>query len=330
MIHAAGVLDDGVVTALTAEQVTRVLRAKVDGAVNLHELTAGRDLDAFVLFSSAAGTLGGAGQANYAAANAFLDALAQHRRATGRPATSLAWGLWEQSSGLTAHLDGTDRSRMSRAGLTGAGHRGRAGAVRHRHRDAGRRPRADATRREPPRRTGARDPRVTWSGPARRTAEPAGGAGTGGAPRRPARRRPRTGRCWTWSAATSPPCSGTTSPDAVPSGRAFKELGFDSLTSVELRNRLSAATGLRLPATAVFDHPTPGALAAFLRRTAPRRPPRAVAAPPADGTGRTSRSRSSAMACRFPGGVRSPEDLWRLVATAVTPSPDSPPTAAGT
>ena len=117
MIHAAGVLDDGVIASLTPDRVDAVLRAKVDGAWNLHELTQDLDLSAFVMFSSMAGIVGAPGQGNYAAANSFLDGLAAYRRAQGLAGLSVAWGLWEQASAMTRHLGDRDKARMSRVGL---------------------------------------------------------------------------------------------------------------------------------------------------------------------------------------------------------------------
>ncbi|GAA2643348.1 hypothetical protein GCM10010399_91690 [Dactylosporangium fulvum] len=274
VVHAAGVVDDGVVSTLTREQVDAVLRPKVDAALNLDELTRDLPLSAFVLFSSMAGTFGGTGQANYAAANTFLDALAHQRRAAGRPALSLAWGLWEQGSGMTAKLGEGDLRRMARGGLAPLSHaeglalfdvacvvdetvlvparlvvdsiRAAAGtaAVPAIMRGLVGRPARHAVTAAPP---GADGPQETLESRLARlsTAE-----------------RQRT--VLDLLRAEAAVVLGFPGPDAVDAGRAFLELGFDSLTALELRNRLGAATGLRLPATLLFDYPTPDAMAMHL------------------------------------------------------------------
>ncbi|MFE6692174.1 type I polyketide synthase, partial [Streptomyces sp. NPDC057743] len=269
VVHAAGVLDDGVIEALTPDRLAAVLRPKTDAALNLHELTRDLDLAAFVLFSGGAGVFGNAGQASYAAGNAFLDALAQHRRARGLPGTSLAWGLWAEASGMTGHLADTDRTRMARGG------------VRPLTTDEGMALLDAALRTD----TAALVPiKLDLAGlrakrkpvPAllrglvrtdhRRTAESAETAAGPSFAQRLAG-LPETDRdrflvdLVRGHVAT---VLGHSSADAVEPDRALGELGFDSLTSVELRNRLSTATGLRLPATVVFDYPTPAALAAHL------------------------------------------------------------------
>ncbi|MFI0731688.1 SDR family NAD(P)-dependent oxidoreductase [Streptomyces sp. NPDC021225] len=262
VIHAAGVLDDGVLTSLTPERCEAVLRAKVDAALNLHALTQDADLAAFVLFSSTAGVLGHPGQSNYAAANAFLDALAEHRRGQGLPAVSLAWGLWAQSTGMTGRMSDTDRARMAREGVTPMTVQEGLSLF-----DTGRashRPCLIAARLNTPALIAP-----AAAGPRR----PSHGSAHGRAGRNadaPAGTRDRLFRLppegqdqallelVQTHAAT---VLGHTGTGTIEAKREFRAMGFDSLTVIELRNRLVHATGCRLPATVVFDHPTPMALA---------------------------------------------------------------------
>ncbi|MCP3803744.1 SDR family NAD(P)-dependent oxidoreductase [Allokutzneria sp. A3M-2-11 16] len=226
VVHAAGVVDDGALEMITPDRLAAVLAPKVDGARNLHELTRDRDLSAFVLFSSFAGVAGSAGQAAYAAANTYLDALAQHRHATGLAATSVAWGMWDGEGGMTDRLGEVERSRLARNGIIAlstvealelfdaacAGTRPFVVAAK-----------LGAVRREP-------DPTTTLELVQTHIADVLGYRGP------------------------------------VDPAAPLAELGFDSMTGVELRNRLSRATGVKLPATMVFDHPTPAALAEHIER----------------------------------------------------------------
>ncbi|MFF8219155.1 type I polyketide synthase, partial [Streptomyces griseus] len=340
VVHTAGALADTVVTSLTDDHVDQVLRPKSDAAQHLHDLTAHLGLSAFVFFSSAAGVLGTAGQANYAAANAYLDALAVRRRQDGLPAVSLAWGYWEQASGLTGHLDRGDVLRLARTGvapmttaqglaLFDAGLRTPHPAViplvldRAALRDAAR-----SETLSPLLRTYAPRPRrrTTTAGAAR------GASAVSDLARALVGLTPeqREHTLTELVRAQAGAVLGHDSTAAVDAGQPFRALGFDSLAAVELRNRLNTATGLRLPATAVFDHPTPDRLAAHIgtlldggpeARTQP-------SAPGGPGAARASAVDEPiaivGMACRLPGGVGSPEELWQLVADgvdAVSPFP---------
>ncbi|UGQ13421.1 type I polyketide synthase [Yinghuangia sp. ASG 101] len=268
VVHAAGVLDDGVLTVLDPEWLEAVYRPKVDAAWHLHELTRGLDLAAFVLFSSGAGVLGNAGQANYAAANGYLDGLAQLRRTQGLPAVSLAWGLWSQASGMTGHLGDADVARLARGGLralsTDEGLALFDAALRAddalliptRMDYAALRAQAAAGELSPMLHGLVRPPRRAVS-----SAEE-----TDGFVRRLARltERERAKEVLELVRGAAAFVLGHATKDAVGAGRAFQEIGFDSLAAVELRNRLTKATAVRLPATLVFDHPTPAALARHL------------------------------------------------------------------
>ncbi|MBO4210401.1 type I polyketide synthase, partial [Micromonospora echinofusca] len=323
VVHAAGVLDDGVLDALTPERVAGVFGPKVDAAWHLHELTRDLDLSAFVLFSSAAGVLGNAGQGNYAAANSFLDGLARYRVGLGLPAVSLAWGLWEH--GMADTLGEHDLRRLAESGTpplpTGAGLALFDTAVATG--DAVLVPiRIDA------RALGAQSeiPRLLSGlarGRSRRTAQVAEGATSLVQQLAPLGKAERESALVELVRAEVAGVLGHASVDAVESGRAFKELGFDSLTGVELRNRLSVVTGLRLPATLVFDHPSAVALARFLgSELFGGDEPAAML--PVVSVADDEPIAIVGMACRFPGGVSSPEQLWHLVSQgvdAVSPFP---------
>ncbi len=338
VVHAAGALADATVETMTPDALARALAPKLDGAWHLHELTRELELDAFVLFSSVAGTLGSPGQGNYAAANVFLDALAAHRRAQGLAAVSLAWGWWEEASELTGELRETDVARIRRAGFDSFSTAEGLALL-----DAGldaSEPLAIPVRLNAPAlRAAARVGALPRSlGALVRTPPAAGERGAAGVlGRRLAglageeRRR----------AALAVVCGevaavlGHDSPAAIDPRRAFKELGFDSLLAVELRNRLNAASGLRLPATLVFDHPNPSALTAHLLSELDGRDGTPAAGASADRARRSARASDAkglgeepvaivGMSCRFPGGADSPEALWELVAAgtdAIAPFP---------
>ncbi|WP_143688567.1 beta-ketoacyl reductase, partial [Streptomyces barkulensis] len=245
-------------------------RPKVDAAWHLHELTRGMGLSAFVLFSSVAGTLGTAGQANYAAANAFLDALAVHRRAQGLPAVSLAWGLWGQSSGMTGELSEVDRARMRRAGIaplaTGEALAALDAALTGTDRAALVAARLDlsALRSQAGDGTLPAPFRGLVRAPLRRSASTPGAEGSWAGRLSGLAESERRRALLDLVRGQVATVLGHTRPGTVPADRPFTELGFDSLTAVELRNRLNAATGLRLPASLLFDHPTPDALTDLL------------------------------------------------------------------
>ncbi|HEX5853555.1 MAG TPA: beta-ketoacyl reductase, partial [Solirubrobacteraceae bacterium] len=266
VIHAAGVREDGVVTSLDPPRLHRVLSAKVDAAIHLHELTEHLALRQFVLISSFAGTLGAPGQANYAAANSALDALASTRAAQGLPASALAFGAWAVPTGMTSDLSDADRARWEQFGITPfSGEEGLRAF--------------DAALRTPrsvlvPVRLqagvlrglarGGTLPALLrkLAGPGGRRASQAGGS----LARTLAGADPGT-----WEAIAIDLVRGHLAAvlghesQEIDTERALKELGLDSLGAVQLRNRLTQATGLQLPVSLIFDHPTTVAIAAYLR-----------------------------------------------------------------
>ncbi|WP_236792306.1 type I polyketide synthase [Amycolatopsis sp. GM8] len=265
VVHAAGVLADATAATLTPALLDTVLRPKVDGAWHLHRLTRDADLAAFVLFSSAAGVVGNPGQAAYAAANVWLDALAERRERQGLPATSIAWGLWQSDSAMTGTMSATDRARMAGSGVlplsapeslalldtamtadVPAPAAIRLDLARLAARGSAELPAVLRSLVRP-------SPAGTPEGPG--MADLPGLLARSDEPRRRELVSDAVGRTVT-AVLGQGPIDGE--------HRTFKELGFDSLTSVELRNRLMRITGLRMPATVVFDHPTPSALVGFL------------------------------------------------------------------
>jgi pimaricinolide synthase PimS1 len=279
----------------------------------LHELSKDLDLSAFVLFSSVAGTLGGPGQANYAAANVYLDALAQRRRAEDLPAVSIAWGLWERASGMTSQLTEADLGRIRRGGLEAiSDERGlalfdaalganRAQALAVPLNVPGLRALASA---------GALAP--IFSGMVRTSRRRAATAGSLAARLTALPEGEREGYVLELVRGEVAAVLGHASADDVEPSRAFRDLGFDSLAAVELRNRLSAVAGLRLPATVVFDYPSSAALAEHLLAKANE-----------SGAAKQVAVRARAsdepiaivgMACRYPGGIATPDELWEVVA----------------
>ncbi|MCD9879812.1 type I polyketide synthase [Streptomyces guryensis] len=327
VVHCAGVLADGVVAELTPERLAQVLRPKLDGAAHLHRLTAELPLELFLLISSAAGVVGNAGQANYAAANVYLDQLAHHRRALGLPAVSISFGAWAGEGLAAEHADLERMARLGHRPLTPE--QGRALVELSLRRGT---PHLLASHLDLPRlRDNAAATGALWTSLLSRP-RPDRHAGRGLADR--LARLPESERadrllelvCEEASRALGLPSARSVRPD-----QPLRDLGMDSVTAVDLRNRLGTRLGARLPATLLFDHPTPARLADHLlatalapdggklRRTAPHaQQPRTTASASDEPVAVIS------TACRLPGAVDSPQELWRLVAEgrdAVGPFP---------
>ncbi|WP_456293945.1 type I polyketide synthase [Streptomyces griseus] len=332
VFHTAAVLDDGVVDALDADRVERVLRVKTRGADNLHELTRDRDLTAFVLFSSFAATFGTPGLGNYAPGNVHLEALAEQRRAAGLPATAVAWGTWagagmaEGAVGDRARRHGVfalDAEPATRALQQILDHDETCPVVIDMRWDrfavvfTSERPSHLLDEIPEARRALAEAAPATV---AEDEQEPSELVSRLAALPEDDRRRELTDLVRRNAALVL----GHDDPVSVDESRAFRHLGFDSLTAVELRNRLNSLTGLRLPASLVFDYPTPAGLAAHLYAELLGDAAEPVVAVHQGGAEDDEPIVVVGMACRFPGGVGSPEELWQLVAgegDAISPLP---------
>jgi acyl transferase domain-containing protein/acyl carrier protein len=319
VFHVAGVLDDGLLDGLTVERLGGVLRAKADAAWLLHELTEGLELSAFVLFSALAGTLGSGGQGAYAAANAFLDGLAEYRRGLGLTATALAWGAWAGEGMAAAAAE-----RLSRAGVRGLAPELAVGALRQALED-------DETHivladvdwerfatvhvLTRGRSWIGELPEVQWALRARLDGELAATGGSLAARLAdvPEDEHERVVLDLVRSQVAA--VLGHSSPATVQVERAFKDLGLDSLAGVQLRNRLAAASGLRLSSTLAFDYPTSRALAGYLLgKVSGARPPAGVNVAASVTAVRAEEPVAIVgMSCRYPGGVCSPTELWELV-----------------
>ncbi|WP_369214589.1 type I polyketide synthase, partial [Streptomyces flavofungini] len=327
VVHAAGVIDDGVLDDLTAERFAAPHQARTLPARHLHELTRGLDLDAFVLCSSVAGAVGTAGRANLAAATAVLDALAQHRRGTGLPATSVAWGAWigDEPADPADRAEGEPERAPRRVTGHPAVHPDLALAAL---RQAVTRPDA-VTVLFDPRQPQVLDNLIGMRGNALLRDLPDARQALADAENNRDRTRTaasrlagrlrdlpadeRTGLLTDLVRTHAAFVLGHPGPEAVAADRNFRDLGFDSLTAIELPNRLALATGLRMPATTVYDYPTAQALAEHLvaellgEQDTGRHDPAAAAALAEDPVVIVG------MACRLPGGVRSPQDLWTML-----------------
>ncbi len=294
VVHTAGVLDDGVVESLSRDRVSGVLRPKVDGGWHLHELTLGMPLRGFVVFSSVVGVMGNGGQSGYGAGNAFLDGLVVTRRASGLPGVSLAWGVWDSGTGMTGSLLDRDMARLGRDGVgvlsvpDGLGLFDVAvgsGAVN------------------------VVPVRWDWTALRTRLVVPwvlrgllgvrrrAVGSGSPGAAAEGLAGRvrglgPEEARTAVMAVVRSEVgvVLGLGTGAGVEMGREFRKLGFDSLLGVELRNRLGVVTGLRLPATLVYDHPSPEAVADYILKDVTAGDPTARPGSPLDELDRLERA----------------------------------------
>ncbi|MEU8180227.1 SDR family NAD(P)-dependent oxidoreductase, partial [Micromonospora sp. NPDC049047] len=309
IIHTAGVVDDGILAAQTPARLDTVLRPKIDAARHLATVAGDAPL---ILFSSAAATFGNPGQANYAAANAALDALAHARAVHGRPTTSLAWGLWAEASGMTAGL--TPSAVDRRTGMAPLATDAALAALDRVL--AGAEPVVVAANLQLGTLAGRADVPPLLRGlvrvPSRRAAASADLSVL--AARLPeADRRDAVAEAVCVATAT---VLGYGSAAEIKPHLTFKALGVDSLTAVELRNALASDLGVGLPATLVFDYPSPDSVTehvlSLLGGPPAAAPTGSVAAPASDDP-----IAIIGMSCRYPGGVASPEQLWRLVADGV-------------